>query len=80
MRTRVEKWGNSLALRIPQGIADEVGLREDSPVELLLQDGTVVVRPVRRPAFSLEQLLTEVTDENLHREVETGLAVGDEAW
>ncbi len=80
MRTRVQKWGNSLALRIPKSFADEVGLHDDSAVEVSLVSGNLVVTPVARPKVTLEQLLTQVTDDNLHHEVNTGPAVGNEAW
>jgi len=80
METRVQKWGNSLALRIPKPLADEAGLRENSPVELWLRDNTLIIVPVVKPAFDLTQLLAQVTADNRHREVETGPAVGGEAW
>jgi len=80
MQTRVQKWGNSLALRIPKPLADEVGLRENSPVELWLRDNMLIITPVVKPTFDLAQLLTQVTEDNLHREVDTGPAVGGEAW
>jgi len=80
METRVQKWGNSLALRIPKHLADEAGLKDNSPVELLLRDKKVVIVPVVKPALSLEVLLTQVTDENHHREVDTGPVVGGEVW
>ena len=80
MRTRVRKWGNSLALRIPRSFAAEARLKQDMPVEISLVEGNLVVTPVVDPAFTLEQLLAGVTEENLHREVDTGAPVGDEAW
>ena len=80
METRVQKWGNSLALRIPKPLADAVGLKENSPVQLSLHDRQLVIVPVLKPAFSLESLLTEVTEVNRHGEVQTGPAVGGEAW
>jgi len=80
METRVQKWGNSLALRIPKALADEVGLQENSPVELWLRDNTLVIVPVVKLTLHLTQLLAQVTAENRHREVETGPAVGGEAW
>ncbi len=80
MRTRVRKWGNSLALRIPRSFAAEARLEQDMPVEISLVEGNLVVTPVVDPAFTLEQLLAGVTEENLHREVDTGAPVGDEAW
>lgn len=80
MDTRVKKWGNSLALRIPRPLAAEVGLEEDSSVSLQLVEGTLVIQPVKKPEYSLEEMLARVTPENLHREVETGPAVGAEVW
>jgi antitoxin MazE len=80
MKTRVQKWGNSLALRIPKSFADEVGLDSNSPVEISLMDGKLVVIPAERTRFSLRQLLAKVTDENIHREVDTGSPVGGEVW
>jgi antitoxin MazE len=80
METRVQRWGNSLALRIPKLLADEAGLKDNSPVQLSLRDKLLVVTPVPKPAFSLDALLAQVTDSNLHREADTGPAVGGEAW
>ena len=80
METRVQRWGNSLAVRIPKPLADEVGLKDNSPVKLSLRDKKLVIAPVVKPAMSLEQLLAQVTQDNLHREVDTGPALGGEAW
>ena len=80
MKTRVQKWGNSLALRIPKSFAAEVGLDPNSSVEMSLRDGKLVVVPSEKPKLTLRQLLAQVTSENLHREVDTGSAVGGEVW
>jgi antitoxin MazE len=80
METRVQKWGNSLALRIPKPLADEIGLKDNSPVQLSLHDRQLVVVPVLNPALSLEALLAQVTEANRHGEVSTGPAIGGEAW
>ncbi len=80
METRVKKWGNSLALRIPKPLAVELGLEDDSPVNLLLVDGKPVVTPVVRSELRLEALLAQVTEGNLHTEIDTGPAVGGEVW
>jgi antitoxin MazE len=80
MKTRIHKWGNSLALRIPKSFADEVGLQKEAPVEVSLDAGKLIVEPLARPKLSLDQLLAQVTEQNLHREVETGPAIGNEAW
>ncbi len=80
METRVKKWGNSLALRIPKPLAAEVGIEDDSLVELSLVDGKLVIVPGIEPELKLADLLAQVTEENLHAAVETGPAVGNEAW
>lgn len=80
MKARVQKWGNSLALRIPRPFALEVGLAENSEVELTLVDGKLVVQPVGRVRFDLAELLAKVTPKNRHAEVEVGGPVGKEAW
>jgi antitoxin MazE len=80
MRARVQKWGNSLALRIPKSFAAEVNLRQDSLVEISTHEGKLVVHPVAEPEITLESLLAGVTPENLHSEIDTGPAVGKEVW
>ncbi len=78
MRARVQKWGNSLALRIPKSFATEVGLQRETSVELSLAEGKLVITPVSKPKPTLKQLLAKVTKENLHHEVDTGPATGNE--
>jgi antitoxin MazE len=80
MRARVQRWGNSLALRIPKGVAEMTALQEGSDVDLSLDEGRLVVTPVRRRKYTLEELLSRVTDENIHGEIDTGPSVGMEAW
>ncbi len=80
MQTRVQLWGNSLAMRIPKSFAIEVGLVDNALVDIRLVDGQLIVKPIIQPEFTLEQLLTEVTEDNLHGEIDTGLAMGNEAW
>jgi antitoxin MazE len=80
MRTKVQKWGNSLALRIPKTFASEAGIKNDSPVEMSLVKGKLVVAPVTQEIFTLKKLLAKVTAKNLHSEINAGQAVGDEAW
>jgi antitoxin MazE len=80
MKTRVQKWGNSLALRIPKSFAEEVGLQADAAVELSLEEGRLIVQPITPPPLTLDQLLAGITDENLPGEWNTGPAVGKEVW
>jgi len=80
MRTRVQKWGNSLALRIPKSFATEVGLHRETSVELSLADGKLIITPVTKPKLTLKQLLAKVNKKNLHHEVDTSPAIGNETW
>ena len=80
MRTRVQRWGNSLALRIPKAFAAETRLQQDSLVEFSLVNGTLVVSAVPEPMLTLEQLLEGVTEANRPGEFGTGAPVGQEAW
>ena len=78
MQTRVKKWGNSLALRIPKSIAEEMRLHERCPVELKVVKGKLVVHPTQASP-SLDELLRGVTDENTHGEWDAGPPVGKES-
>lgn len=79
MLIRVRKWGNSLALRIPALLARESGIDDGTEVDVALDGGRLVITPPR-PPYSLEALLDGVTDENVHRVVDTGPRRGVEAW
>ena len=77
---RVAKWGNSLALRIPSPFARELDVEAGRTVEVTITGGRLVVTPVGDgPAFDLADLLAAVTEGNVHDEVNTGAAVGNEA-
>jgi len=80
MLAKVQKWGNSLALRIPRAFANEAQLENDSLVEITLVEGQIVVTPVVAAGWTLEGLLEGITPANLHGEVDTGPAAGNEAW
>jgi antitoxin MazE len=77
MQSRVQKWGNSLGVRIPLSLAEKTGLKEGVPVDLQADDDALVIR---RKQYSLEQLLAQVSTDNTHKEIETGHPVGREVW
>jgi antitoxin MazE len=77
MKTRVQKWGNSLAVRIPKSYAEDLGLTDNAPAEMSLEEGAVVIRPDKDGSWDLESLLAGVTDENIHPPWETGSAAAD---
>jgi antitoxin MazE len=80
MEARIQRWGNSLAVRIPKAFAAEVGLREDGPVEMTVREGSLVIVPAAPPKRRLADLLAAVTPENVHSEVAMGEPRGNEAW
>lgn len=80
MKIRVKKWGNSLALRIPKSFATEAGLKNDSTVDMSLAGGKIIIIPDVKSKLTLKQLLAQVTEDNVHHEVDTGYATGSEVW
>jgi antitoxin MazE len=80
MKTAVQRWGNSLALRIPRAYASETSISEGSEVELTLKSGALVIRPLARKRHSLAQLLKRVTPSNRHESISTGAPAGQEVW
>lgn len=81
MLAKVQKWGNSLALRIPKTLADEIGVQRESPVNISVHDHAIVIELARKTAkYDLNQRLNDVTPENQQSEVKTGDPAGKEIW
>ena len=80
MHRKIQRWGNSLALRIPKAFAIAAGLAPDSLVDVALVEGKVVVTPLSPAHLTLDQLLAGVTEENRHGEHATGPMIGHEVW
>lgn len=76
----VAKWGNSLAIRLPKSVQKECQIREGDEVDIsVTPTGNVIIKPVGRKK-RLEALLNSITPDNLHRETDWGVAVGNEVW
>lgn len=80
MVSKVTKWGNSLAIPIPESVAQEIALSEGTDVDLQVIDGNLVIKVRSSSSYSLEELVSAITPENCHQEQETGVAVGNELW
>jgi antitoxin MazE len=85
METKIQKWGNSLALRIPKSFAAHVHFEQNTSVNISVEQDKLIIKPsVQEPSLKkaemLEHLLAEITDDNLHNEVQTGASVGREIW
>ena len=80
MNAQFAKWGNSVALRIPSSIVQELAVSVGKSAKIHVRDGSLVVTPVPGPVYTLDDLLNGMTEENLHDEITTGGAAGNEVW
>ena len=78
MTMQVKKWGNSLAIRIPKDIAKDSNLHQDSEVDIVSQDGVILIKPKKDNL--LEKLVSKIEQNNLHTETITTGPVGNELW
>ena len=80
MKTRVTKWGNSLAVRIPQPVAEEAHLRDGDTIEFdVTRSGLVTLRP-KKSLPSLDEMVSQINSDNLHVETDWGKPEGKEIW
>jgi len=77
MQTVVQKWGNSLGIRIPSMYVKEFNLKNGNSVEIIENNGNIVIVP---PKKTLEDYLSKITKANIHDAIETGSSVGKEEW
>ena len=80
MQTKIQKWGNSLAIRIPKSFALNVNLKQNELVDISIDKGKIIISPIAQKEYSLEELLKGVSENNLHSEFDTGAPAGKEIW
>ena len=84
MIVEFRRWGNSLAVRIPKALADSLKVSDGRRAEIRLENGALVLRPIvkpaRKPSYTLDQLLSGMTKDNVPEEVDWGPQRGNEAW
>ena len=78
MKSMIKKWGNSASVRIPAVVMEAARLSLDDAVDVREEGGRIVIEPVRQREYDLDELLADITPENLHAEVIFGPAVGKE--
>jgi antitoxin MazE len=78
MKTRVQKWGNSLAVRIPAAMAHELSICDGTAVEVRLVDGELRLSPAGLPELDIDDLIAAITQENKHEAIDFGPPVGNE--
>jgi antitoxin MazE len=80
MIASIQKWGNSLGLRIPKTLAADANVAEGTNVELNVENGRLVVAPQRNAKYAIQDLVAGITPENLHGLTDTGSPLGREVW
>lgn len=81
MNVQFSKWGNSIAVRIPAGVLKDVGIGEGGRADLVVENGRIVLSPISpRRRYSLEELISGISEENRHDVFEFGPPVGCEVW
>jgi antitoxin MazE len=69
MKARIQKWGNSLAIRIPAALAKETRMRQGSGVEMTMEEGGIRIKPLKERGYPLAELLRGVTEKNIPGEI-----------
>jgi antitoxin MazE len=77
MRSHIQKWGNSLGVRIPMHLAKKLNLHPGSSVNLEIEDQRLVIEA---PRYHLDDMLAEITSSNLHHEIFDNDMRGNEEW
>lgn len=82
MNTTIQKWGNSLAVRLPKEVVQERALYEGSEVTISSDDGRIVITPVsqKKGHVNLAKLLRGITSSNVHKEISWNETRGKEVW
>jgi len=78
MQTTVQKWGNSLAIRIPKSFASETKINNGTEVDLLIKNNQLIISPIEKGQYTLDAFLSEITDSNIHNDVDFGEPIGEE--
>ena len=80
MKVIIKKWGNSAALRIPAFVMEAANVTLDQAVEVREEHGRIVIEPVCRKVYKLDELVAGIASKNLHKQIATGAPTGNEVW
>lgn len=80
MSTKVQKWGNSLAVRLPKSVADQFKLRQGSPVRVIPKSEYIAIKPSPAKRPTLAELVRRITPANRHALIQRGKPMGREVW
>ena len=80
METKVKKWGNSLGVRIPKSFSTQAGITEGSSIEISIDGDKITLVPKHNNEYSIDELISRISEDNLHYEIKTDGPVGNETW
>lgn len=80
MSTTIQKWGNSLGVRLPLDLTRRYGLRQGSSVRIVAAKENIMLEPLSAPRLSLKAMVGKISKKNLHQEFSWGKQVGKEVW
>lgn len=80
MRVNIQKWGNSLAIRIPKSFAEQISIKSGSPVDLSIDGDRLIIKPIVEEKYELKSLISEIRESNLHKEYLGDDPKGKELW
>lgn len=77
MQTHVQKWGNSLGVRIPAKLAQQLNMNPGAAVDIFVEDGRLIMSPQR---YQLADLIGGISKTNMHHHLLEGSEMGEEEW
>jgi len=80
MEAKVKRWGNSLGIRIPKSFSAQAGITDGSDIELQLEGDKITIVPIHKNEYTLDELLSRVSEDNIHYEIKTNGPLGNEVW
>jgi antitoxin MazE len=78
--THIRKWGNSLAVRFPQTLLAQLNLQADGEVEISIEEDRLIISPVKKPKYTLDELLAQIDSKSVQDEIDFGGPLGKEVW
>ena len=80
MEAKVKKWGKSLGVRLPKALSTKAGITEGTDIELQIEGDKITIVPRPKKDYTLDELLSMVSEENIHYEIQTNGPLGNEIW
>ena len=80
MLTRMQKWGNSFAVRLPKAVVQESGVKEGEALQVEVLNHNIRLRRPAKREYSLDELVAGIRRANLHGELDFGAPEGREAF